>query len=97
MKIRKIFVITITILLLGVVLYGVDKMASNIRDVKAKHEEQLMQLPGVVSIGIGKDEAGKTAIIVGLDRPRPDTEAQIPQHLEGHPVIVQTVGPVQAQ
>lgn len=87
----------VAILLLGVVFYGVDEMSSKIQDVKAKHEKRLMQMPGVVSIGIGKDQTGKTAIIIGLDRPRPDIEAKIPQSLDGYPVIVQTIGPIKAQ
>jgi hypothetical protein len=36
-------------------------------------------------------------IVVGLDRPRPETVKRLPQTLEGHPVRVDIIGPVKAQ
>lgn len=72
-------------------------MSDSIRDVKKKHEARLLALPGVVSVGIGLDKDNNPAIIVGLDGPRPKTEAQLPQFLEGYPVVVQIVGPIKAQ
>ena len=49
------------------------------------------------SVGLGKDKDGHMAIIVGLDRARPDIEDQLPRHLESHPVIVQVVGSIKAR
>lgn len=72
-------------------------MAASIKEVKAKHEAYLMGLPGVVSVGLGQDEHGRPAIIVGLDRPRPETEAQIPCALDDYPVVVQVIEPIKAQ
>ena len=69
----------------------------SIREVKTRHETELLALPGVVSIGIGQDKEGHPAIIVGLDRTRPETEAQLPERLEGYPVLVQLVGRIKAQ
>jgi hypothetical protein len=67
-----------------------------IREVKARHEERLLSMPGVVSVGIGKDPDGTTAIVVGLDGPRPETVSRIPGKLEGFRVRVEVVGRVRA-
>lgn len=72
-------------------------MSQSIKDVKARHEARLLALPGVVSVGIGRAEDGTSAIIVGLDAPRPNMAPQIPQSLEDFPVVVQVVGPIKAQ
>lgn len=49
-----------------------------------------------MSVGIGRDEQGRDAIVVGLDGPRPETVARLPRALEGYPVIVETTGRVRA-
>jgi hypothetical protein len=63
-----------------------------IREVKARHREHLLAIPGVVSVGIGKGPDGTPAIIVGLDRHRPESRGQIPDELEGFRVHVEMVG-----
>jgi hypothetical protein len=68
-----------------------------IQQVKAAHEKRLLALPGVVSIGIGRDAQGREAIVIGLDRARPETEAQLPRALDDYPVRVQILGPIRAQ
>jgi len=72
-------------------------MPNSIKDVKTQHEEHLLQLPGVVTVGIGQDENGNPAIIVGLECPDPETESQLPTLLEGYPVVVRIVGRIKAQ
>ena len=74
-----------------------SKMPNSIKDVKTLHEERLLQLPGVVSVGIGQDENGNPAIIVGLERSDPETESRLPTLLEGYPVVVRIVGRIKAQ
>jgi hypothetical protein len=71
-------------------------MSFRIREVKAKHEGRFLAMPGVVSIGIGRDPDGKSIIVVGLDRPRPETFKQLPKVLDGYPVRVEIIGPVKA-
>ena len=71
-------------------------MSDSIKDVKRRHEAGLLQLPGVVSVGIGRDDSGQPAIIVGLTAANPETESRIPKALEGYPVIVQVVGKITA-
>jgi hypothetical protein len=85
---------------LGVLPYqatGEDNMPLTIYEVKAKHAQRLLALPGVVSIGIGKDANGNSAIIVGLDKPRPTTESQIPDTLEDFTVVIKIAGTIRAQ
>lgn len=69
-------------------------MRPSIQEVKREHETRLLALPGVVSVGIGQDEKGQPAIIIGLDKARPKTEAQIPKTLEEHRVIIQITGSI---
>lgn len=72
-------------------------MRPSIQEVKAQHAERILDLPGVVSVGIGRDAAGHEVIVIGLDRPRPETQARLPKQLEGYPVQVQFIGTVRAQ
>lgn len=71
-------------------------MSPSIQQVKANHEERLLSMPGVVSVGIGRDPEGNSVIIVGLDGPRPETVQKLPKEVEGYPVRVEIIGPVQA-
>jgi hypothetical protein len=73
------------------------QMASTIQDVKARHAHRLLTLPGVVSVGIGSNPDGQAVIVVGLDRRRPETQANLPAQLEGYPVRAEIVGVVRAQ
>lgn len=72
-------------------------MPSSIHVVKAQHERRLLAMEGVISVGVGRDASGKPVIIIGLDRPRPGTQAQLPQTLEEYPVRVEIVGEIKAQ
>jgi hypothetical protein len=78
-------------------MVGDKIMTPSIQDVKKKHEARLMSLPGVVSVGIGRDPQGNPAVIVGMDSPRAETQAQIPTQLDGYPLLIQIVGPLKAQ
>lgn len=69
----------------------------SIQAVKRAHEEAFLAMPGVVSVGLGLDAGGQPAIVVGLDRPRPETSARLPQTLEGYPVVVTVVGTLRPQ
>jgi len=67
-------------------------MVVTIREVRTRHERLLLALPGVVSVGIGRGSDGREEIVVGLDRPRPDTVRRIPGSLEGYPVRTHVTG-----
>jgi hypothetical protein len=73
------------------------KMAPSIQDVKKRHELRLLAMPDVVSVGIGLNPEGQTAIVIGLKAPNPDAEAKIPPTLDGYPVLIQIVGAIKAQ
>jgi hypothetical protein len=77
--------------------FGRGEMPPSIQEVKARHEAQLMARPGVVAVGIGSGPDGKPAIIVSLDRERPEVRASVPAEIEGYAVRVQVIGPVRAQ
>ena len=72
-------------------------MPSKLKDIKTRHEARILQMPGVVSVGIGRDEYGDPAIIVGFAHPHPETESQLPERLEGYPVVSRIVGRIKAQ
>jgi hypothetical protein len=68
-----------------------------IQEAKARHAAQLLAVPGVVSVGIGRDEAGQAVIVVGVVQKDPETLAKLPSTLDGHPVDVRAVGRIRAQ
>jgi hypothetical protein len=76
---------------------GEQAMPATIHEVKAKHAPRFLALPGVVSVGVGRDAGGDEVIVIGLDRARPETQAGIPTQLEGYSVRVQIIGAVKAQ
>ncbi|SFF18573.1 hypothetical protein [Nitrosomonas sp. Nm166] len=65
-----------------------------------KHEEQVMQLPNVTGIGIGK-KAGKDVIKVFVTRKLPESTLQsheiIPKALDGYETDVEEIGIVTTQ
>jgi hypothetical protein len=93
--------LTVIILATGIVAcqqFNEDiRMSPSIEEVKTKHAERLLSMPGVVSVGIGRNPDGNTVIVVGLEGPRPDTVQKLPKELEGYPVRVDSIGPVKAQ
>lgn len=72
-------------------------MSPTIHEVKAKYEKQLLARPGVVSVGVGRDDRGEPAIIVGLDAPRQDTLEALPAELDGYPVVAEITGPLRTR
>lgn len=86
------------VLIIPLLALGDDlDMSSSIQEVKKQHEALFLDLPGVVSVGIGLDPNGNQAIIVGLDGSRPETKTKIPAMLQDFPVVIQIVGPIKAQ
>lgn len=83
--------IAVLLLTLACVATGASAGAA-IEDVRERHAGRLMEHPGVVSVGIGRDAEGRAAIVIGLDRERPRTRQALPAELEGHPVRVRIVG-----
>ena len=93
----KHWLLVILLLLPSLVMCEDKGMPPSINEVKKRHEARWLGLRGVVSVGIGLDKDGQSAIIIGLDRPDPDTEAQLPSIMDGYPVVVRIVGPIKVQ
>ncbi len=72
-------------------------MTLSIQEAKARHEARLLALPGVVSVGIGRDASGRPVIVVGVEEHDPKHVPELPAALEGHPVEVRATGPVRAR
>lgn len=72
-------------------------MPESIQNVKNKHESQIMANPGVVSVGIGQDNKGQSAIIIGVESQDQLNTLNLPDELDGYPVKVQIIGSIRAQ
>jgi hypothetical protein len=93
--VKRLFALALA--LAAATAFARGEMPPSIQEVKARHEARLMEKPGVVAVGLGRDTDGRQAIIVSLDRERPDTRAAMPEQLEGYAVRVQVIGPVRAK
>ena len=71
-------------------------MAVSIQEAKARHVDELMATPGVISVGIGRDEQGTEVIVVGLDRDDVKVKQQLPEKLDGYEVRVEVLGRIRA-
>jgi hypothetical protein len=56
-----------------------------------------MAKPGVVSVGIGLDDKGQSAIIIGVENQDKLNKLTLPEALDGYPVKVQITGTIRAQ
>ena len=72
-------------------------MTETIQQVKTKHESRLMAISGVVSVSIGQDYNGKSAIIIGVESQDKLNKMTLPETLDGYPVNVQIMGTIRAQ
>jgi hypothetical protein len=72
----------------------------SVESVRIKYEEQLMRLPNVTGVGIGK-KAGKEVILVFVTHKVPESslrpEEVVPKTLEGCETDVEEIGVVTAQ
>ncbi len=66
------------------------------KEVKARHVDALLDIPGVVGAGIGVDNAGEPVIHVFTRSATRDADHPIPTELEGVSVQVIVTGPIRA-
>ena len=71
-------------------------MSLTIDEVKNKYQSSLMQIEGVVSVGIGHGRNNKPAIIIGLREKNKDTIDRLPSELEGYQVEIKILGTIRA-
>ena len=64
--------------------------------VRADHEDELFDIPGVLGSGVGADASGNPVIRVYVERPAQAIDNPIPSHIEGLPVRVVVTGPITA-
>ncbi len=72
-------------------------MSPPIEDIKHKYEAHLLAMDGVVSVGIGRDDKGRPAIVVGVRDASVAEHTALPQALEGVPVVTRVLGTPRAQ
>ncbi len=71
-----------------------DEPANAAEDVKRRHEEELLGLPGVTGVGVGRGPVGDDAIVVYL---KEQSEAsRIPGTIEGIPVVTEVTSDIEA-
>lgn len=68
---------------------------TSIQQILAAHTAAWMALPGVVGTAIGESE-GRPCIKVFVKEKTPELAAQIPDSVEGHPVVVEQTGEFRA-
>jgi hypothetical protein len=68
-----------------------------IEEVKTRYEAELLELPAVVSVGIGRSPEGEKVIVVGLAKEHLGTQQALPSELHSYPVHVRVVGTPRAQ
>ena len=72
--------------------------APDILQILQKHEGELMDIAGVVGLGIGQSETtGEQYLSVLVDAMTPQLVASLPTQLDGFEVRTHVVGPIQAQ
>jgi len=75
-----------------------DPRLAGLKEIQARHEDQLLSLEGVAGICISLDESGQDFVFhVHVTKRTPELEQAIPRELEGVPVrLVETGGPIRA-
>ncbi len=63
----------------------------------ARATAELMRVRGVVSVGLGLDQDGREAIVVGVACAPAKLRATLPEHVDGVPVLLREVGEVETQ
>ncbi len=67
----------------------------SINDVKKKYENKIMNIPGVVGIGIGKQDESDAITVLVVEKTA-TIDKKVPKQLKGFPVIVQETGTIRA-
>ena len=89
----------IGLLLLATLLLGNIGCVNNSNDqdsiltVKERHEAELMAIHGVAGVGIGERD-GTEIIVVYVEKRTAELDREVPDKLEGYPVVIEVTGPI---
>jgi hypothetical protein len=64
-----------------------------VRAVKNRHAPRLLSQPGVVGVGVEKDDTGDYVLTIHLDTDDPEVRKQLPDQIEGCRVRFVKSGP----
>ncbi len=67
-----------------------EKEAEEVND---KYGMQLLDLPGVVLVGVEQGEPGEFVLAVHVESDDPEVRSNLPEEIEGCPVKVMHTGP----
>lgn len=67
----------------------------DIKTVMEAHVGTLMAIPGVQAVAIGALDDGTPCITVYVEKETDETRRDIPNTLEGHPVVVEVSGKIE--
>ena len=67
----------------------------SVHDVKKKYETRIMKIPGVVGIGVGKENELDAVMVLVAERTRL-VDKKVPKQLKGFPVVIQETGVIRA-
>jgi hypothetical protein len=62
-------------------------------ELKDRHSMRLMNMTGVVGVGVEQDKNGRFVLALHVDTDDPDVLGRLPQQVEGHPVKIIESGP----
>lgn len=75
---------------------GENQMLSlTIEQVQKKYQDQIMELPGVVGIGIGAVDSQKVIKVLVIKKTK-KLDQKIPKSLEGYSVLIEETGEIRA-
>ena len=75
---------------------GMPDLMEKIKKIKKKHQQEWLQIDGVVAVGIGNLSDGTPGIIVSVKKNAREIRRQIPETIEGVGVKIQETGELKA-
>ena len=95
---RKFYILVSIVLLIALILPvsmvgassqdgppGLDR----VKEVKARNAAKLLEVPGVVAVGVGPNNSGRAAVVIFTDKPG---VRGLPASVEGVPVVARVSG-----
>ena len=67
--------------------------AERAHEIKRRHSQNLFAKPGVVGVGVERDDAGNYILKISIERLDPELCKQLPDQIEGLPVKVDVTEP----